>query len=251
MEGVVEKEYRFALVDFEAAEKWSDNLEVWKEALKLTDHPWKRYKAWNGEFPDEDELDAIQGVVIPGGAVSANDGWAEGQAFVKRLIERGKPQLYAGCFGSQLVAVSLGGIVGSNPAKKFCLQSEKISLLPGWYKHPVLACIGSGPNRPLEHFKVRLLQSHGECVTQLPSDATLVASSKTTATEAWYVGSNVLCMQAHPEWTPELLVERVLPALVRKGRINESEAQHTHCSVSKLLDSEIICDLIRQFLCFK
>ena len=247
----LEKEYFFALVDFEAGDKWSDHLEVWKKGLKLTNCAWIRYKAWKGEFPEEAELNIIQGIVIPGAAPSANNNWNEGYAFVKRIAERGKPQLYGGCFGAQLLAASLGGIVDSNPSKKLCFQSEQINLLSDWYKHPVLGCVGNRPNKPLEQDKVRLLESHGECVIQLPPGATLAASSKTTANEVWFIGSNILAMQAHPEFTPELLIKRVLPTFVKLGRLNEKEVLHAHSSFSKSLDSDIICDLIRQFLSFR
>lgn len=63
----------FALVDFEDADKWSDHLEIWRTSLGLREASWRRYNATIGEFPSEEELDQLQGVVIPGSRHSATD----------------------------------------------------------------------------------------------------------------------------------------------------------------------------------
>lgn len=245
----LETDYSFALLDFEIFEDWNDHLEIWKNSLRLTSCSWKRYKASLGEFPSQDDLDHLQGIVIPGSRHSANDNWNDAYTFIKKVVKRGRPQIFGGCFGNQLLAVALGGTVDTNPSKRFCFRSEKLKLLPGWYNHPVLSCERNRANASSE--EVRLLESHGECVIRLPPKATLAASSETLVNEVWYIGNHVLAMQAHPEFTPEILKERVLPKLIEKGTLYKKEVVFAHSSFSNHLDSTIICDLIRQFLCSK
>lgn len=242
-------DYSFALVDFVDYEGWEDHLNLWKNQLKLSNCAWKRYKGSLGEFPNQDELDCLQGIVIPGSKYSANDNWNEACAFIRKVVERGRPQLFCGCFGSQLLAVALGGTVDTNPSKRFCCKSEILKVLPGWYSHPVLACARNGSNvLPKE---VRVLETHGECVIHLPLNATLAASSETLVNEAWYIGNHVLAMQSHPEFTPEIMEERIIPKLVEKNLLSENDVLFAHSSFCNILDSSLICDLIRQFLCFK
>ena len=60
-----ETDYFFALVDFAVYDGWDGHLHMWKNALKLSDCSWKRYNGSLGEFPNQDDLDCLQGVVIP------------------------------------------------------------------------------------------------------------------------------------------------------------------------------------------
>ena len=85
-------------------------------------------------------------------------------------------------------------------------------------------------------------------MVRLPPKATLAASSETLDNEVWYIGNHVLAMQAHPEFTPELLKERVSPKLIEKNRLSEKEVIFAHSSFSNKLDSTLICDIIREFL---
>ena len=50
----------FALVEFGIFEGWSDHLDIWKQALGLSNACWRRYRASMGEFPTEAELDQIR-----------------------------------------------------------------------------------------------------------------------------------------------------------------------------------------------
>ena len=173
------------------------------------------------------------------------------------MVERGKPQLYGGCFGSQLLAVALGGKVAQNPSKHFCFQSEELKINPNWNKHPVLINFSSTHKHSEKgtytfgENELRLLESHGECVGELPPGATLAASSKTITNEVWYIGHHVLAVQSHPEFSPKLMTDRILPSLMGKGMLSDNEALHAHASFDKPLDSERMCDLIRQFLCYQ
>lgn len=45
---------------------------------------------------------------------------------IKEAAEKGRPRIYGGCFGCQIIAVALGGHVDYNPDRRFILKAEKI-----------------------------------------------------------------------------------------------------------------------------
>ena len=240
----------FALIDFAVYEGWEDHLTVWETALNVENSKWKRYKSSEGEFPSDEELDNLQGIVIPGSRYSANDNWTEAYSFIRKVVDRGSPQLYCGCFGSQLLAVALDGEVGANPSNKFKFGSEDIQILSDWNNHPILSKARKGDDMPLK--EIRLLETHGQCVTKLPSGAKLAASSQTCSNEIWYIGNNVLAMQSHPEFTVKLMEDRILPKLSEKGILSPAEVVESKDSLALPLndDDVMVLDLIRQFLLF-
>ena len=240
----------FALIDFAVYEGWEDHLTVWETALNVENSKWKRYKSSEGEFPSDEELDCLQGIVIPGSRYSANDNWTEAYSFIRKVVERGSPQMYCGCFGSQLLAVALDGEVGANPSKKFKFGSENIQILSDWDNHPILSKAQKGDDMPLK--EIRLLETHGQCVTKLPTGAKLAASSQTCSNEVWYIGNNVLAMQSHPEFTVKLMEDRILPKLSEKGILSPPEVVESKDSLALPLndDDVMVLDLIRQFLLF-
>ena len=243
-------ELAFALVDFAVYEGWEDHLEIWKNALEIDNSKWKRYNGSKREFPTDSELDTLHGIIIPGSRYSANDNWNDAYAFIQKVVERGSPQLFCGCFGSQLLAVALGGTVGANPSKQFCFKSENLEIKSDWYKHPVLCNFWEDGNFGINK-SIRLLETHGECVTGLPKNAILAASSDTCVNEIWYIGKNVLAMQSHPEFTVKLMKERILPKLIEKKLLSENEISLAESSFCQSLDSRLVCGAIKEFLCYK
>lgn len=99
------------------------------------------------------------------------------------------------CFGAQAMAVALGGKVGRNPDRNFRLGVETLKWVEGidatrWPE----ACSPSA-----------LIQSHGECVQELPANTTLLAGSKTIPHEIFLVGDRFLGIQGHPEMDTQML----------------------------------------------
>lgn len=131
---------RVALLDCEDASKWSDHLDVWREALAGDDKSsseeleWTRYKACQGELPTAAALENFDAIVVPGShhsAVVPADGqhppWMQAVMDVIRgVVARGHPQLFAACFGHQLLAATLGGRV--DHGGQFVFKAENIEL---------------------------------------------------------------------------------------------------------------------------
>jgi len=250
-----EEELSFAFIDFGCYESepifdtGEHHLEVWINALNVNNSKWIRYKGSEGEFPSDEELYDLKGIVIPASRYSANNDWIEAYAFIRKVVERGMPQLYCAAFGSHLLAVALGGTMGSVPSGKFKFGSEDIKILPDWYKHPILGSAKSDSDKDLKN--VTILKAHGHCVTELPENAVLAASSETCENEVWYIGNNILAMQCHPEFTAQLMRDKMLPKFAEKGLLSADEVEESAESFKKVLDNNLLCNLIRQFLCYE
>ena len=250
-----EEELSFAFIDFgyyeseRIFETGEHHLEVWVNALKVNNSKWTRYKGCEGEFPTDEELYDLKGIVIPASRSSANDDWNEAYAFIRKVVERGIPQLYCAAFGSHLLAVALGGTMGSIPSGKFKFGSEDIEILPGWYNHPILGSAKSDSDDDLK--KVTTLKAHGHCVTELPENAILAASSETCENEVWYIGNSILAMQCHPEFTAHIMRDKMLPKIADRGLLSTDEVAETAESLKKVLDNSLLCNLISQFLCYE
>ena len=87
-------------------------------------------------------------------------------------------------------------------------------------------------------------------MTRLPPTAELLGSSAGTPHEIFIAGAgNVLCVQAHPEFTPELMGARIAPALRDKGRLSAAELEERAAGMrQRPLHSERVCSVYRAFL---
>lgn len=142
-----------------------------------------------GAVPDADECD---GWLVSGSVDSTYDDlpWIAPAESLLRDIVRLDVPLVGVCFGHQLLAQALGGRV------------EKAST--GWgigvheYRlaREVPATAGLAPGSPL-----RLIASHQDQVTELPAEATLLASSDHCPVAAYSIGPRVLAIQPHPEFS--------------------------------------------------
>ena len=107
------------------------------------------------------------------------------------------------CFGHQLIAQALGGVVGRAPA--------------GWGVgvHAWKVVRGEPWMRPALR-EIRLLASHQDQVETLPPGARLLASSEFCPYAAFAVGDHMLAVQGHPEFTKayaEFLLRKRKPLL--------------------------------------
>ena len=189
----VDERYRAIAGDY------SDMFAVLLPALDLV-----RYDAIGGELPKEpDECD---GWLLTGSRCSAYDDepWiAALSSFVRELHTADAPTVGI-CFGHQLLAHALGGRV------------ERASA--GWGVGPHTIATVGGDRWPL-------LFMHQDQVLELPPDATVVGSTDHCPIAMLQIGSSMLGMQAHPEFTADyeraLLdarAERIGVDLVQRAR---------------------------------
>lgn len=146
------------------------------------------YDVEHGEFPDGP--DACDGYLITGSRHSVYDPlpWIPPlESFIRELDAR-KTKLIAVCFGHQLVARALGG--RTEPAARgwtIGVQEARLSDPYPWASSASAA--------------TRLIHSHKDQVTELPRGAELVGGNAACPIGFYRIGSHVMSVQAHPEFS--------------------------------------------------
>lgn len=161
------------------------------------------------------DLDNVHGVISLGGAQNVGDPlpWLEAEmAFLKAAHERDLP-ITGICLGAQLLAAALGGAVEQMPTPEWGMAEVSLTV-PG-QTETILA--GIPWNCPQFH-------AHAYTVTELPSGATLLASSAMAKVQAFRCGLRSFGFQYHFEYDRpmiESLAQRS-EVMVRAGLSRET-----------------------------
>ena len=149
-----------------------------------------------GDLPPAipDTQDAA-GLIFMGGPMSANDDLPylkQETDIIATALERGQPILGV-CLGSQLMARALGARVYPNPVKEI-----------GWYEIMSTNAASADPLFSGVPARQTVFQWHSETF-DLPSGATLLASSEACRHQAFRVGRAAYGLQFHAEVTPDMI----------------------------------------------
>ena len=148
---------------------------------------FKVYNVMEGRYPpDSERYDAY---LVTGSKADSfgSDAWI--QTLKTYLLERYNrgDKLLGVCFGHQLLALLLGG------------KAERA--VQGWGVGIHQYRLGNKPTWMSPDLEdLTLLISHQDQVTQLPDNATLLASSEFCPIACYCIGDQVLCFQGHPEF---------------------------------------------------
>lgn len=198
--------------------------------------------------------------------------------------EAGKPRVVGICYGHQVIAHALGGRVDFNPGKRFFLKSERLVPTPMLatqpfaadfvaaqprggegggvcvrvrHVHDALVCPASSSEQVLAAAKdaewgahLGLLESHGDCVAELPPCGVLLASSSSCAHELVLCGANMLTIQGHPEFDfQSCIAEKIWPAVVDTNkRLSDEEVAEARASFAQPRHSRLVLEMLRRFL---
>ena len=163
---------------------------------------------------------------------------------IREASKNGSPKIFAGCFGCQIVAHALDGVVDKNQSGLFVLKAENITV-----NEDGSAFLGISSANPLN-----IIVSHGDSVHQLPSGAKTLASSPSCTNELFICGDkdNILCCQSHPEFDYEYCIrERIWKAVVdTKNRLSEEQKVESMSSFEKYDggDALILLKAIQMFI---
>jgi len=234
---------KFAVLHCAPGEKWADMHRHFQTAFEESGDEWDCFHVFEDGslMPDPN---AYKGYIITGSKFSAYDDlpwirrlskwiqdWYELHG---RSTQQDAPKLFGSCFGCQMIGHSLGGSVCKIP-------DETHKILFEWGGTMIYKVEHVKPNESLRRFVKRLkhfpedtdlpselkfVESHGDHVDRLPPGSTLLASSPSCRNEIFSVHSNVLAVQAHPEWSAgeiERNLKEVMQENVREQRKKEFE----------------------------
>jgi GMP synthase-like glutamine amidotransferase len=148
------------------------------------------FNTYRGEYPASfDDYDAV---LLSGSKADSysQESWVQAlRQKVSELLQQRK-KLMGVCFGHQLIASCLGAKVGRAP-QGWGAGSMKYQ----WHDPQWPAAQG--------RTDITLLASHQDQVLELPAGATLLASNDFCPVAAFAVGTQVLCVQPHPEFVED------------------------------------------------
>ncbi|CAM9234746.1 unnamed protein product [Ectocarpus fasciculatus] len=228
--------------------------DMFTSQLHVEGDEWLHVNIARGEpLPD---MSSIAGIVLTGSRFNVRDQlpWYETLgAIIKEAADTGRLRVYGGCFGCQFICHVLGGRIGQNPEEKFVLKNEKITVNRNELAPlccSVRCCCG-GPDCCCSDFQ--LIESHGDCISELPPQAIPLATSPSCCHEMFIAGANknILCCQAHPEFDLQYCIhDRIFPAVCKSGRLTEEEKQESLSSFEAYspVDSARMMRIISEFL---
>ena len=159
-----------------------------QDACSIEDVNFFQSNAYKGDFPNLDEGD---GWIITGSAKSAYDDidWiVELEMLIKKAYEVEKPILGI-CFGHQLIAQALGGVVKKNK-KGWELGSSTININKEGLDSPIFKEMLGGDS---------FYMSHEDVVEVLPKEAVELAMND-KGNQAYHIGNFIYGVQFHPEF---------------------------------------------------
>lgn len=141
-----------------------------------------------GRYPRR--IEDCDGYIVTGSRHSVYDdmAWIADLADFARQLHRARARTVGICFGHQLIAHALGGVVG--PAAVgwgVGVHAWNVVARPAWMRPP--------------RRQFRLLASHRDQVEALPPDARLLATSAFCPRAAFALSDHVLALQGHPEFS--------------------------------------------------
>jgi len=178
--------------------------------------PALTFETWDveqGQLPTN--IDDISGFVITGSKSSVYDDkpWIRRLEALVRQYHAENRKLVGICFGHQLIAQALGGVVDKSP-KGWGVGVHSYDLTD-----TTLAADGKGG-------AVHLIASHQDQVMRAPAEANVIASNNHCDIAGMRIGNNVLTFQGHPEFIPDYsrAIMHFRRPMIGDERVNEGLA---------------------------
>ncbi|KAK9463072.1 class I glutamine amidotransferase-like protein [Lipomyces oligophaga] len=187
---------------------------------ELAEHATLEIKNFNvvaGVYPSDPSM--FDGILVTGSRATAfdSDPWIlQLCAFLKHVYDDyDNVRLVGVCFGHQIIARALGGVVEENPAGWEVAVTELTLDEAG---------VGSKlfPESSLEG-KLLMQEMHRDHVAKAPAGVCVFACTDKSPIQGMYVPDKLLTLQGHPEFDSDV-AESLVDLRVRTGAITGSEA---------------------------
>lgn len=196
---------------FEEVARERGDYDLWfREGLGLSERELEVARVYAGTpIPGSFDYD---GVVVTGSwsMVTDREPWSEACGeYLREAVAQELPVLGV-CYGHQLLAHALGGLVGYNPHGRNA-GSIEVKLCPAAASDPLLG----GFDSPLV-----VQVSHSQSVLQLPAGAVLLGRTPRDPHAAFRVGARAWGVQFHPEFSAEVsrrYIELRHPTILAEG----------------------------------
>jgi GMP synthase (glutamine-hydrolysing) len=163
--------------------------------------------AWRGAWSEHDLRtqnapsidDASSAFIVTGSSSSVTERapWMlRAEEFLRAVVAREIP-LFGICFGHQLIAQALGGLVAKNPHGRE-IGTVKVRVLE---KDPIWNGLATSHN-PRE---ITVNGTHVDAVVRLPENARLLATTNRDPYAAFAFGKMTRCVQFHPEMNGDVM----------------------------------------------
>jgi len=180
---------------FEEIARERGDYDSWfREGLGLSERELELVRVYAGApIPGSFDYD---GVVVTGSwsMVTDREPWSEACAEYLREATVQRLPVLGVCYGHQLLAHALGGLVGYNPNGRNAGTTE-VELTAAAVTDPLLGAFAS----PL------IVQvSHSQSVLQLPAEAVLLGRCARDPNAVFRIGDNAWGVQFHPEFSADV-----------------------------------------------
>ncbi|KAK9832408.1 hypothetical protein WJX74_009010 [Apatococcus lobatus] len=264
MVGICSRVKRLALLDCEDAPKWAGHEQLWYQRFYVGQATWTHFRCWAGELPTLQQSNDFDAFFVGGSHYSAYEAlaWIDQLRDWLRAIltsDQYTAKVVAVCFGCQMAAQALGGVVGRNPNDRFVLKVEDLEASKDWRQQPyfqdalaqaeLAAKEVHSEQRNGSSPVLRVIESHGDQVLELPVGAQLLGSSSTSPLDAWAYSNRLLALQGHPEMTCSMVAKKILQPLTINGRLSASESAAAEESLGTLhTDHDLIIQIMASFI---
>ncbi|WP_068299218.1 glutamine amidotransferase [Pararhodobacter sp. CCB-MM2] len=172
------------------------DLPAWfSAALGLAPGHMTVVRAFEGETPPAPDVRVPTILTGSWSMVTERAAWSENLAAWIRDAMAIEAPLFGVCYGHQLIAHALGGVVGYHPDGRE-IGSQKITLTASGRADPALGDAGSD-------FVAQL--THMQTVLTPPPGAVVLAASAHDPHQVLRYGPNALSTQFHPEFTTDIM----------------------------------------------
>lgn len=224
----------FGIMVCDPTPDWTNQYEaLYKGLYQSPREKWKSYLVYNYQFPTEDELKKLKGIVVSGSKLSAYDKvewFSDFGALLKSIInEQSTTKVYGACFGAQFIAHALGGKVSQMNLKGIpkCMNREKIAL-----KESQIELLNQMSKELSLDKEFLAVECHTDHVEEPPAGAKVIGTSEMTPVEMYEIGKTVLCTQFHPEFNAYYMQKRLFPRLTKLYKPNWS-------NIDEIIDAHV------------